>query len=53
VIFGLAFSLLLIATYPERKNLIPSRATTPGPEEKPAATEPEKEPDNGPEKEPA
>jgi hypothetical protein len=26
VIFGLAFSLLLIATYPERKHLIPSTA---------------------------
>lgn len=26
VIFGLAFSLLLIATYPERKQLIPTRA---------------------------
>lgn len=28
VIFGLAFSLLLIASYPERKKLIPSRAET-------------------------
>ncbi|HVH64800.1 MAG TPA: hypothetical protein VM674_02100 [Candidatus Acidoferrum sp.] len=34
VIFGLAFSLLLIATYPERKKLIPS----------PKESEPEKEP---------
>src|SRR4029077_19952277 len=30
VIFGLAFSLLLIATYPERKQLIPSTAGTAG-----------------------
>jgi len=28
VIFGLAFSLLLIASYPERKKLIPSRSET-------------------------
>lgn len=28
VIFGLAFSMLLIASYPERKKLIPSRAET-------------------------
>jgi hypothetical protein len=28
VIFGLAFSLLLIATYPERKHLIPSTTAT-------------------------
>ena len=47
VIFGLAFSLLLIATYPERKNLIPSgsiRKTVPpatSPGLSPAA-EPEK-----------
>jgi hypothetical protein len=30
VIFGLAFSLLLIATYPERKQLIPSTPGTAG-----------------------
>jgi hypothetical protein len=29
VIFGLAFSLLLIATYPERKQLLPSNSTVP------------------------
>jgi hypothetical protein len=45
VFFGLAFSLLLIATYPQRKQLVPSRPSpTPAPvkspppdEEKPAA----------------
>jgi len=30
VIFGLAFSLLLMATYPERKQLIPSTGSTTG-----------------------
>lgn len=40
VIFGLAFSLLLIATYPERKKLIPT-VTSP----KPAAEEPKPEPE--------
>lgn len=46
VIFGLAFSLLLIATYPERKKLIPTRAeaepdaTTPEPESPPAQEAP-------------
>lgn len=39
VIFGLAFSLLLIATYPERKKLIPT-VTSP----KPPAEEPKPEP---------
>jgi len=29
VIFGLAFTLLLVATYPERKKLLPSVAGTP------------------------
>jgi hypothetical protein len=47
VIFGLAFSLLLIATYPERKNLIPS-----GPIRKsvPPATSPNLPPAAEPEK---
>ncbi len=42
VFFGLAFSLLLIATYPQRKQLVPSRPTPapvkspPLPEDKPA-----------------
>jgi hypothetical protein len=45
VIFGLAFSLLLIATYPQRRKLIPP-ATDRGPEPAPApaTTEPEKSP---------
>jgi hypothetical protein len=29
VIFGLAFSLLLIATYPERRNLVPAATESP------------------------
>jgi hypothetical protein len=41
VIFGLAFSLLLIATYPERKKLIPT-ITSP----KPPAEEPKTEPES-------
>jgi hypothetical protein len=54
VIFGLAFSLLLIAAYPERKKLIPSSAmpgrkpaVTPAPPEaaKPPATVSEKAPE--------
>lgn len=40
VIFGLAFSLLLIATYPERQKLIPSKEE----EAKPETTKPELEP---------
>jgi hypothetical protein len=28
VIFGLAFTLLLIATYPERRKLVPERTTS-------------------------
>lgn len=45
VIFGLAFSLLLIATYPQRRNLIPP-ATDSGrkPAPPPATKEPEKNP---------
>ena len=46
VIFGLAFSLLLIATYPERKQLIPTRAETarkPATVTPPPAKEPETE----------
>jgi hypothetical protein len=31
VFFGLAFSLLLIATYPQRKELVPSTSTKPPP----------------------
>jgi hypothetical protein len=50
VIFGLAFSLLLIATYPERKKLIPGRPTTAALPEAKAEIEPEPEPANGPEK---
>jgi hypothetical protein len=44
VIFGLAFSLLLIATYPERKKLLPAVAPkpTPLPEKEPEAELPEK-----------
>jgi hypothetical protein len=44
VIFGLAFSLLLIATYPERKRLIPTR---PGPEKKAAPPEAPPKPTTG------
>src|SRR5437667_220910 len=55
VIFGLAFSLLLIATYPERRKLLPSASetgsekapVTPSAEagiKPPAAQEPETEP---------
>src|SRR5260221_3426002 len=46
VFFGLAFSLLLIATYPQRKKLVPSTARTTPPAVKtpiPAATEAEPE----------
>lgn len=46
VIFGLAFSLLLIATYPERKKLIPS-VTAPAVAKKPA-TPPEGEKEGEP-----
>ena len=44
VIFGLAFTLLLVATYPERKKLIPAARTSPKKpiEEKPSTTEPAK-----------
>ena len=58
VIFGLAFSLLLIATYPERKKLIPAAPTrrtalsaaaavtkTPAADEKAAGTNSEKAPE--------
>src|SRR5713226_5443444 len=48
VIFGLAFSLLLIATYPERRQLIPTRAETtrkPATIPPPPAKEPETEPE--------
>lgn len=45
VIFGLAFSLLLIATYPERKKLIPTKEEakpeTPKSEPEPATPEPQ------------
>src|SRR3989440_4957546 len=52
VIFGLAFSLLLIAAYPERKRLIPERTrpapapttTEPITKEEPQPEEPEKGP---------
>ena len=45
VFFGLAFSLLLIATYPQRRHLIPPATGKPAPvvDEKPAPEE-EKEP---------
>jgi hypothetical protein len=45
VFFGLAFSLLLIATYPQRKQLIPPTTGKPAPvvDDKPAVEE-EKEP---------
>jgi hypothetical protein len=55
VFFGLAFSLLLIALYPQRKSLVPSstneapkvaKATSPTPPKEPKpepAEEPEKE----------
>lgn len=49
VIFGLAFSLLLIATYPERKKLIPAVAS---PKSKPPAV-PEKKPEPQPAEKPA
>ena len=40
VFFGLAFSLLLIATYPQRKQLVPSRPTSvPAPVKRPAPDE--------------
>lgn len=43
VIFGLAFSLLLIATYPQRRQLIPPATDTrPKPDAVPAELEPEK-----------
>ncbi|HSS61538.1 MAG TPA: hypothetical protein VLK30_08795 [Candidatus Limnocylindrales bacterium] len=52
VIFGLAFSLLLIATYPERKKLIPTTTSlTPKPVLKPAVAVPVKSLSDG-EKEP-
>jgi hypothetical protein len=46
VFFGLAFSLLLIATYPQRRHLIPPTTSKPAPvvAEKPAAVEEEKTP---------
>jgi hypothetical protein len=43
VIFGLAFSLLLIATYPQRRNLIPPTSDSrPKPAPPPPTEEPEK-----------
>jgi hypothetical protein len=44
VIFGLAFSLLLVATYPERKQLLPTTAkkSLPAPPVSAPAPEPEK-----------
>jgi hypothetical protein len=48
VIFGLAFSLLLIATYPERKELIPSRSEA-KPEPTTTPPSPAKEPEADPE----
>ena len=47
VIFGLAFSLLLVATYPERKKLIPAVSApkaSPVPPEKEAEPEPLEKP---------
>jgi hypothetical protein len=45
VIFGLAFSLLLIATYPERRKLLPPAiGARSEPAAEPAAKEPEKTP---------
>ncbi len=55
VFFGLAFSLLLIALYPQRKSLVPSstdgapkaaKATSPTPPKEPKA-EPAEEPEKG------
>ena len=43
VIFGLAFSLLLIATYPERKKLLPTASVKKPEEEAPKAPTPEQE----------
>lgn len=43
VIFGLAFTLLLIAAYPERKKLLPSSSSTPPPDEKPGTAPAEEE----------
>ena len=48
VIFGLAFSLLLIATYPERKKLIPAVGAP-----KPPVVVPEKKPEPQPAEKPA
>lgn len=45
VIFGLAFSLLLIAAYPERDKLIPSTPGAPAVTKTPLAKEPEPEPE--------
>ena len=42
VFFGLAFSLLLIATYPQRKQLVPSTSTSAKPPQKTSELEPEK-----------
>ncbi|GAC1661486.1 MAG: hypothetical protein PVS2B1_19460 [Candidatus Dormibacteraceae bacterium] len=42
VFFGLAFSLLLIATYPQRKQLVPSTSTPTKPAQKTSELEPEK-----------
>lgn len=39
VIFGLAFSLLLIATYPERKRLLPAMVGSTAREERPKTTD--------------
>lgn len=44
VIFGLAFTLLLIAAYPERKKLLPSTSPPSAAETEPAAEEPHPEP---------
>jgi len=46
VIFGLAFTLLLIAAYPERKKLLPSASPPAGVESKPTAEEPHPEPES-------
>ena len=43
VIFGLAFTLLLVAAYPERKKLLPERPTS-EPEKTPTSSEPAPEP---------
>jgi hypothetical protein len=46
VIFGLAFTLLLIAAYPERKKLLPSASPPAVIESKPTAEEPQPEPES-------